>query len=196
MWSEKFCEECGNAFITNKNEAKYCSRKCANIAHGKNVANANQEDGRWLKCEICGNVKSPAEFSFNIRNDLSSGKMSHCKQCGANNRETERRNKTWKDDSVTILLSNSRQRAKRSNIENSLEREDIVIPDKCPVFGTPLVREDRSTWQNAPSIDRIDNKKGYVKDNIVIVSRRANILKKDATIEELQKLAKFYKKLK
>jgi cupin superfamily acireductone dioxygenase involved in methionine salvage len=44
----------------------------------------------------------------------------------------------------------------------------------------------------APSIDRIDNTRGYIKDNIIIVSRRANILKKDATIDELRKLANYY----
>ena len=47
----------------------------------------------------------------------------------------------------------------------------------------------------APSIDRIDNTRGYVKDNIIIVSRRANILKKDATINELIKLANYYEHL-
>lgn len=159
MWTEKWCESCGNSFITNKTAAKYCCKRCANIVKGKEIARLNQEAGQWFKCEICGDTKSPAEFSFNIKNDFSSGKMSHCKRCGANARETERRNKTWKDDAATILLSQSKQRAKRSNIEHDIKREDIIIPDKCPVFGTPLTREDKSTWKNAPSIDRVDNKK-------------------------------------
>ena len=76
--------------------------------------------------------------------------------------------------------------------DKGLTIDDIIIPDICPIFGVPLQRENKKTWQNAPSIDRIDNTKGYVQGNIVIISRRANILKKDATIEELIKLSKFY----
>ena len=34
-----------------------------------------------------------------------------------------------------------------------------------------------------PSIDRIDPKKVYVKDNIIVVSMRANRIKTDATID-------------
>ena len=48
----------------------------------------------------------------------------------------------------------------------------------------------------APSIDRINNSIGYVKENIIIVSRRANILKKDATIDELEQLFNYYKTLR
>jgi len=91
---------------------------------------------------------------------------------------------------------NSKARAKKSGIGFSISEEDIIIPENCPVLGIPLHRCQKDNWNNSPSIDRIDNSKGYTKDNIVIVSRRANILKKDATIEELQKLASFYQKFK
>ena len=77
-------------------------------------------------------------------------------------------------------------------MEHTLTYEDIVIPDTCPALGIPLHREDRDTWMNAPSLDRIDNAIGYVPGNVVVVSRRANLLKKDATLEELQAIAKFY----
>ena len=46
-----------------------------------------------------------------------------------------------------------------------------------------------------PSIDRIDPKKGYVKDNIIVVSMRANRIKTDATVDEIRKVADFYEKL-
>ena len=48
---------------------------------------------------------------------------------------------------------------------------------------------------SAPSLDRLIPKLGYVKGNIVIVSTRANTIKRDATPEELMKIAKFYEKV-
>jgi hypothetical protein len=45
---------------------------------------------------------------------------------------------------------------------------------------------------HCPSVDRIDNSRGYTHDNIVIVSFKANRLKSNASIEELQRLANFY----
>jgi hypothetical protein len=36
-----------------------------------------------------------------------------------------------------------------------------------------------------PSLDRIDNNKGHVKGNVRMISYRANVLKSDATVEEL-----------
>ena len=45
------------------------------------------------------------------------------------------------------------------------------------------------------SIDRIDPKKGYVKDNIIFISMRGNRIKTDATVDEISRVADFYEKL-
>ena len=94
------------------------------------------------------------------------------------------------------MLNNSKQRAKRAGLEHTLTIDDIVIPDFCPVLGIKLETGNRKNHYNAPSIDRIDNTKGYIKENIVVVSTRANLLKSDATINELVMVAKFYNELK
>jgi hypothetical protein len=196
MLKDKFCEYCNTLFQTSLDKSRYCSNRCSNIAKGIKISEANQKSGNWLECSICKKEKPSGEFSFNIRNDFLSGRRNYCKRCGANEREHLRLEKTWKDDAVKILFNNSKQRSKNSGIEHTISKKDIVIPDFCPVFGSKLSREDKSTWKNAPSIDRIDNTQGYIKSNIVIVSRRANILKKDASIDEIIKLADFYKTLK
>lgn len=54
----------------------------------------------------------------------------------------------------------------------------------------PLVRG--AIAENAPSIDRIRNDVGYIKSNILVVSWRANRLKGDASLAEMQALAAFY----
>jgi len=48
---------------------------------------------------------------------------------------------------------------------------------------------------HSPSIDRKDSKKGYTPDNIWVISNRANTLKNDATIQELELLVENLKKL-
>ena len=187
------CLECQSDISNKSNKIKFCSVKCSNVYNGKLKFNLNLNSGKFKICLECKKEKPSTQFSYNKKGDVKSGKKEICKQCGANKREILRRNKSWKDDAARVLLNNSKQRAKKSNIEHTLKYEDIKIPEICPVLGIPLKREDKSTWMNAPSIDRIDNTKGYVYDNIIVVSRRADILKKDASINELILLAEFYK---
>ena len=45
-------------------------------------------------------------------------------------------------------------------------------------------------------MDRIDPKKGYVEGNVVWVSNKANTIKSDSSIEEMEKVLLWYKKIK
>lgn len=93
------------------------------------------------------------------------------------------------------LIVSRRSEARKQGIEFTITEEDVIIPDVCPVLGIPLkvnVSGGGPSY-NAPSLDRIDNTKGYIPGNVVVVSWRANTLKKDASIKELINLADFYK---
>lgn len=81
----------------------------------------------------------------------------------------------------------ARDNAKAAGIDFNIEESDINIPDVCPVFKVPFEWGTRY----APSIDRIDSSKGYIKGNVQIISRKANVMKNDATAEELQQFAKW-----
>ena len=84
------------------------------------------------------------------------------------------------------ILRATRSRAKRDGIEFNLTIEDIVIPEKCVFLDIPLTRTQGKgrVWSNA-SIDRIDNNIGYVKENIQIISLKANVMKSHASLSEL-----------
>lgn len=85
----------------------------------------------------------------------------------------------------------ARSRAKKEGIEFTITLEDIYpFPDVCPVLGIPMAQAS-GTIANSPSIDRIDPTKGYTKDNIKVISYRANALKNDGTLEEMQKIVQY-----
>jgi hypothetical protein len=71
-----------------------------------------------------------------------------------------------------------------------LEVSDIVIPSHCPVLGVPLDCAAKRPSANLPSLDRIDNSKGYVKGNVWVISWRANVVKGSATHAELRALVR------
>ena len=88
-----------------------------------------------------------------------------------------------------------RDRAHRKGLEFTITRDDIIIPSHCPILGIPLFSTPRKTTDNTPSLDRIDNTKGYTKDNIHVISNRANRIKSDSTAEELEIIAAYIRKV-
>lgn len=94
------------------------------------------------------------------------------------------------------MWMNAKRRATKMGWEFNLRLEDIVIPAHCPLLGIPLEKSDRTYWHPAsPSLDRIDPNRGYTKDNVQIVSWRANKIKSDATLEELESIVASMRKL-
>lgn len=81
-----------------------------------------------------------------------------------------------------------KKRARDRELEFTLTLDDIVFPSKCPVLGIDIVRDGSAGVNHLPSIDRIDSSKGYTPDNIQWLSFRANTLKSNATVDELEKI--------
>lgn len=89
------------------------------------------------------------------------------------------------------VLQGIKQRALLGGLEFDLSLEDVSNFSFCPVFGFELKRGEGCPKDNSPSVDRIDPKKGYTKDNIQILSNKANRMKQDASKEELIQFAKW-----
>ncbi|NTJ67527.1 hypothetical protein G6M50_06085 [Agrobacterium rhizogenes] len=68
-----------------------------------------------------------------------------------------------------------------------------IAPLRCPVFGFELITSDQKGGFNprSPSVDRIDSSKGYTRDNIQIISMKANTMKTDATLDDLLAFAEW-----
>jgi hypothetical protein len=94
-----------------------------------------------------------------------------------------------------ILLNNARRRALKNNIQFSINIEDIIIPAMCPILNIPIILDSNlKTRDNSPSIDRLVPELGYTKENIRIISYRANTIKNSASIEEIEKILMYLKK--
>lgn len=95
-----------------------------------------------------------------------------------------------------------RSSAKQRGLEFNIEYTDILnlMVDVCPVLGIELNYElggnKGKVLPCSPSVDRIDNSKGYTKDNIIIISQLANKVKHSLLLEEipivLEKVIEFY----
>ncbi len=86
--------------------------------------------------------------------------------------------------------------AKRRNIDFSLtmtELNELTFPLTCPILGIPLRYNKGQAQDNSISIDRIDSSRGYEIENIIVVSWRANRLKNNASIKDLELISRFYK---
>jgi len=133
----------------------------------------------------CGQTKSIDEF---YKNRTEKGTIYHkytCKDC-----DKKRDRKRLHNKPEIELLKESKKRAKQKNIQHDITLEDIHIPDICPILGIKLEKNcgGKTASYNSPSLDRRDPNGGYTKDNISVISFRANTLKSNATIEELKKV--------
>ena len=101
-------------------------------------------------------------------------------------------NNEWR---LKQLYHAAKARAKRKNLDFDLTVEDVLemYPKKgcCPVFGFKFEWGTRQERDKSPSIDRIDSTKGYVKDNCQIISWKANRIKCNFTLEDLQTVVDF-----
>jgi hypothetical protein len=91
------------------------------------------------------------------------------------------------------MFRRAKARAIKSGIDFNLDKEDIKIPTHCPILGIPLNvhRGTSGGRDDSPALDRVDNSKGYVKGNILVVSHLANMMKSSANVEQLIKFSEW-----
>jgi hypothetical protein len=142
------------------------------------------------QCNKCGQIKDNSEFYETQRGNK-------CKQCfleitreskrkkrldpdfrkQEGIKQKERRIRLWEN----TLLNDSKH---RKGIEHNLTVKDIkelFIKQKgrCYWFNIPLIPSSNKKDPQQPSLDRLDNNKGYTKDNVVLTCYSANIGRND-----------------
>jgi len=112
----------------------------------------------------------------------------------ANKEKKQEYNREYLKTNVEMSMWHScKKRAKKGDLPFDLTIEDLEVPEKCPILGLELKAGNDSSREISPSLDRIVPELGYVKGNIRVISLRANRLKSDASIEELEAILKYMK---
>ncbi len=118
-------------------------------------------------------------------------RIEHYREMDKKSREKQFENEDFRKQSI---IRNCKYRAKAKNIPFDLDWKEIEWPTHCPILNVEL-DYSRKPWSlNSPSVDRIDNSKGYLLNNCKIVSLRGNRLKSDFTEKEILLVLNYMRK--
>jgi hypothetical protein len=90
-------------------------------------------------------------------------------------------------------LSNTKSVCEKDGLEFDLTVEDLEpFPLTCPVLDIPINwMSTGGTKNDSPSMDRVIPEKGYTKGNVRLISQKANRLKQNASLTELQAIIRY-----
>lgn len=154
-------------------------------------------DGRSKACTQC-KIQKPLEQFYRSPNGIG-GRTSTCKECS----KLLQKQKKWGSYSpefyakrmnsikgrITALRADIQRRAKRRELDFDLDRDwfrERLERGLCEVTAIEFVFHgeegtSRRTNPCSPSVDRIDPRRGYTKDNCRMTLLAFNMLKGEAT---------------
>jgi hypothetical protein len=163
---------------SEKINGKIC-RKCRKCRETKelnevNFIKRNTENGWRGNCRICFNKEA------RVKQEMSKLELAVCKRYRINAMKTK---------PLQCLLRTAKGNSKKYwNREFNINLQDLenlweIQKGLCFYTNKPMLFELGN--ENSVSIDRINSNIGYVKDNIVLCKKQVNIMKNDATIDQL-----------
>jgi hypothetical protein len=142
-----------------------------------------QKSGRRTACKLC----SAVEFK---KFKASGGYTNRLKKADENRKTQKKLDplKYWAHNA----FHNAKGRAKKLCVGFDLTKEWLITnaPTHCPLLGIELTYSAETSVPNCASIDRVDSLKGYTLDNCKIISFKANRIKSNATLEEIEILTR------
>lgn len=155
-------------------------------------------------CSKCGELKLISEFY--LRKDTNKP-YSACKTCHQKHKQNNKSKYEWylknrdrvistnkvkrKNNPKANMLATAKHRAKKNDLPFSITVDDFDIPEYCPILKIKLEVNDGIALNNSPSLDKIIPELGYVVGNIQVISKLANSMKTNASVEELMLFAEW-----
>jgi hypothetical protein len=178
------CLYCESFFLIKK-QKRYCSKECS-----KKFNDCRRRNTKGEKiCLTCGNVFLDGRADKKYCSEKCGNRFRGIKWENQNKEKLKQIRRDYRQESwPRFAISRVKHRAKQQGIDFDLVPNDLNIPEFCPVLNIKLNYQNVGSGfhSDSPSIDKIDPKGGYTKENVRVISARANLLKNDATVEELR----------
>jgi hypothetical protein len=193
-----YCLRCETPFPHGAHLSKKYCEKCTTIKETNVRAKRKAARMEKLKGHTCVDchvdLKLDEEY---LKNPSMRGKpRTRCERCAHVKRNKEKSAAGYKHD-MGSAFRQIKKRCKAKGLPFDLTIEDLVVPDECPVLKIPIIPASLGGVNPMmPSVDRHVPEKGYTKENIVIMSHRANSLKSNAAFEEIEALYLYLKSKK
>lgn len=113
---------------------------------------------------------------------------------------TDRENYRNPDNTFYRQFNSRKQTAKKNGIPFTISFDELEKPEYCPVLGVKLnygcstgLDGKQTRDPNKASIDKVIPELGYIPGNVFVISWRANKLKSDMSVTELEKILNYMK---
>lgn len=144
------------------------------------------------ECRGCLETKSLNEFP--ARKDRSGKLRPYCKNC-SNNISRKRYEAHRRTNPFKLRATRARARSLWLNKPCDLTADylESIWTGVCPVLKIPLKWTTDRYDESAAELDRFVPELGYVKGNVHFLSRKANRLKNNSSIQDIENLLKWMK---
>ena len=164
------CSRCGDEFTPYRSTSKYCGRRCALMAN----AEQSRAGNRRRRSENPERAKAATAAWY------------------AANREAILDRARGRARTGYAAIDTIRRRARRRGLAFELDVAWLKdnTADRCPVCRTLMMRGRGMIDKGSPTVDRIDNSRGYTMDNCWVICAGCNLTKGDRTPLEIEIFSK------
>jgi hypothetical protein len=168
--------------------AHFRCKQCGFIGHRREFPCNRTDRSPRIRCLVCTGKYQRSRYEAN-----TDRRRAATRQWNIDHQGMKRRAKRRREDAnlPAYLWKVAKRRAQAKGLPFDIMPGDIIIPARCPLLGIVLRRSEREKggWlDQSPTLDRRVPALGYVKGNVWVISWRANRLKSDGTLAELEML--------
>jgi hypothetical protein len=157
--------------------------------------NSKSKDGFRNNCKTCQNLTR--DLWANKNKDKLEKAVKIYRQREDIKQKRVLLQKKWREKNLHWeLWYKAKQRGLEQDLPFDIEPSDVIIPTHCPILGIELHIAKKNIGDSSPTIDKIFPEKGYVKNNIIVISAKANRIKNNSSVDELKKVYEWYKEQK